>query len=165
MFKYEYAGNIHKDKWCVEFHGKWQRFHYCKAAVMHLKEYEFGLHGDYVHESWLFMSYSTPILYISRMYHLGTGSIIGYDVIWNNDYFRCSKTTIQQLSRFLNELEERYGVGISYIDLKQFDKQRINPIERGGNVYHLKPISNSEIEEYISYDVCANDSPYWCYRI
>ena len=162
MFKYEYNNDC--GAYTVEFHGKWERFHYCKAAVMHLHEDGFGLHGEYVHEKWLMISYSTPILVIERMYNRINGEIIGYYIMWNEDMFRCSTSTIQQLSRFLNELNDRYGVSIHYVDLKQFEYHPVSPMERFGNVYNMAPVSNSEIEDYFSLETSYTDSPFWCYR-
>lgn len=157
MFSYEYNNGYRPIT--VKFHGEWERYHYCKAAYMHIKTY--SVNDKYVYEKWLFVSYATPILVIERMYVMSTGYIIGYNVMWNKDSYRCSATTIHQLSRFLNELNYRYGVSISYYTLKEFEKNPIdNPIELYGNVYYMKPISHAEIKEYVTIE-CSKDSPYF----
>ena len=157
MFSYEYINNYRPIT--VTFYGEWKRYHYCKAAYMHVKTY--STDDRYVYEKWLFVSYATPILVIERMYLMGTGGIKGYNIMWNEDSYRCSATTIHQLSRFLNELDLRYGIGIGYYDLKQYENTPIdNPIKRHGNIYYLHPLSYVEIKEYVTIE-CAKDSPYF----
>ena len=107
----------------IDFEPEWSRFHQCNALTYYTHKYKTVANTELSQQHFYLMSYATPIIAISRCYYFGSGNIKYTHVIVNEDSFNCSSTTIHQLSRYLTEIDYKYGIGVRYHDIKRAMKE------------------------------------------
>lgn len=118
MFSYEYP--TENGKYHATFYDGWRRFHYCMAATYDnfYYEYDGSLRCEIKKHDFYLVSYGTPIAKVRYIYDLPTGNIMTQTICINVNSWNCSRSTIQQLSRWLNELNYIRGISIPYYELK-----------------------------------------------
>lgn len=103
MYSYEFnvdCCNFGTQKCRCEFYEPFERFHSHKASIL-TEETE---NGTYT----LFVSYASPVLLVIERNGF-------FQVYFNEETVRCSRSTIRQVSRFLREY---FGGLLSYAELK-----------------------------------------------
>ena len=128
MFAYEYRNNDRK--YVATFDNEWKRLDYCMAATF--DKYQYTRYDEEGHEikihSFYLVSYGTPIANINFGYDMRDECVIAQVIRINVNSWNCSRSTIQQLSRWLKKLSYSRGVSIPYYELKDV----MEMIERHG---------------------------------
>lgn len=128
MFSYEYRNN--DAKYHASFYDEWQRLDSCMAATF--DKYKYTRFNSLGHEikvhDFYFVSYGTPIAIVHYVYDMCDAHIIAQIIKVNINSWNCSRSTIQQLARWLRKLSYSRGISIPYSELKEI----IGMIERYG---------------------------------
>lgn len=125
------------------YHDGWQRLNSCNAAYYHRVFYDEYTNDINHNDKWYLNSYISPIMLVKRVYTVSDGNVKSLTFMLNEEQWRCSNTTIQHVSKFLNMLDHYFGIGVTYHDLKYW-------ADKTSDYYwHTMPIDSYDIEASI----------------
>ena len=117
MFTIKWNGEYAQHK--VTFESNWSRLNSCNAATYKHSSWSYEHSGQEVKtEKFYLVSYATPIMLVERKYYMNSGKIIYTKIYVNESMWNCSRTTIQHISRFCNNLTFFYGIYCTYHDIR-----------------------------------------------
>ena len=100
MFKYQWT-TVHGRQMYACFYDGWKRLNYCKAATYECSQ---NVSGEYKVCRYYLISYGTPIAHVVVWPERNSTKTAFVTITINKDNWRCSTTTIHQLSRWLSYL-------------------------------------------------------------
>lgn len=117
MFTIKWNGDYAQHE--VIFETGWARLNCCNAATYKHSNWSYERNGQEVKtEKFYLVSYATPIMLVERKYYMSSGEIISTKIYVNESMWNCSRTTIQHISRFCNNLNFFYGIYCTYGDIR-----------------------------------------------
>ena len=157
MFKIKWQNDVNRYE--TVYYG-FELFHHCNAAIVrHVSDNTDNALGHDVHiEHAALVSYDTPIMIVTY-YHDRTTNKDGFNIDVNRSAYRCSNSTIRQVSRFMRET---MGDIFTYLELKDFDTRY--PMHKDITIATYAPVHVFWMDSCdLRYRIeCAFNHAYWC---